>query len=74
MVKHKTIYGNLIKFAELHSTKVRMGVYAPVLNQTLETKKAVGFSPTASINLFEPIDQAMRVGSSTVLNGAVDWT
>jgi hypothetical protein len=38
--KHKTIYGNLIKFAELHSTKVRMGVYAPVLNQTLETKKA----------------------------------
>ena len=72
--KHKAIYGSLIKFAELHSTKVRMGVYAPVLNQTLETKKAAGYPSAASINLFEPSHQVMRVGSSTVLNGAPEKT
>jgi hypothetical protein len=72
--KRKAIYGNLIKFAELHSTKVRMGVYAPVLNQTLETKKAAGGYPAASINFLEPIHQSMRVGSSTVLNGAPEKT
>ncbi len=27
--QRRLIYSNLIKFAELHSTKVRLGLYAP---------------------------------------------
>jgi site-specific DNA recombinase len=66
--QRRGIYANLIKFAELHPTKVRLGVYAPAepsgANQSPEMKKAAGDNPAA---VSEP---HMRAGSCTVLNGA----
>lgn len=60
--KRRGIYAKLIKFAELHPTKVRLGLKAP------EMKKAAGEIPAALSNFgYEPL---MREGSCTVSNGA----
>lgn len=57
----RPIYSNVIKFAELYPTKLRMAVYAPT--QSPETKKASGDS-----------GGLMRDGSCTVSNGARERT
>ncbi len=64
--KQRSILNNLIKFVEIHPTKIKMGIYAPtgtdgeILNESKEGK-LLPFSPN-------------RVGSSTVGFGARDWT
>jgi site-specific DNA recombinase len=63
------IYGNLIKFAELHPTKVRLGLYAPVA--ALKMKKAGNEFTLPAENLSsieEP--EGLRDCSSTVSFGA----
>ena len=63
------IYGNLIKFAELHPTKVRLGLYAPVA--TPEMKKAGNENSLPAENLSsieEP--EGLRDCSRTVSFGA----
>jgi uncharacterized coiled-coil protein SlyX len=52
----RPIYSNLIKFAELHPTKIRLGVYAPT-------------APYAVSN-FAAVSGLKSAGSCTVLNGA----
>ena len=71
--KQRPIFGNLIKFVEIHPMKIKMGIYAPVKatgtdgfciedSEILEKEgKLIPFSPN-------------RVGSSTVDIGARDWT
>lgn len=62
--QQRTVYAQVIQFAELHPTKVKLGVYAPT--QSLEMKKAAGENPAALSNLaYEP----HVAGSSTVLSG-----
>jgi site-specific DNA recombinase len=62
------VYSNLIKFAELHPTKIRLGVYAPTepsgALRTPEMKKAAGVNPAAVS------ESHMRECSTTVSNGA----
>ena len=74
--QRRGIYANLIQFAELHPTKVRLGVYAPAepsgANQTLETKKAAGVFP-AAVSIFGNLDPN-REGSCTVSFGAAEKT
>jgi hypothetical protein len=69
--QRREVYANLIQFAELYPTKIRLGVYAPTEpsggTQTLETKKAAGEFPAAVSN-FGSVSN--RKGSWTVLNGA----
>jgi site-specific DNA recombinase len=66
--QRREVYANLIQFAELHPTKIRLGVYAPAessgKNQTLEMKKAAGLSPAAVS------ETHLRESSITVSNGA----
>jgi site-specific DNA recombinase len=73
--QRRGVYSNLIKFAELHPTKIRLGVYAPTepsgKSQTLEMKKAAGEFPAAVSNLG---NVSNREGSCTVTFGAQDKT
>jgi hypothetical protein len=79
--KQRPIFTNLVKFIEIHPTKIKMGIYAP----TKEPMKATGTdgnpSPRAENSNFRENkeDAAVlpfqsknptRVGSSTVGNGA----
>lgn len=54
----RPIYSNLIKFAELYPTKIRLGVYAPAAS-------AAATSPN-----FSAVSGSMRAGSCKVSTGA----
>jgi hypothetical protein len=56
--QQRAVYGSLIKFAEIHSTKIKLGVYAPV-----QKLKNVGFFERS-------VHEPNHAGSCTVLNGA----
>jgi site-specific DNA recombinase len=63
----RPIYANMIKFAELYPTKIRMGVFAPTESATtLKTRKA---SVSGSL-----LNYRHRAGSCTVSFGAQDRT
>ncbi len=53
----RPIYSNLIKFAELYPTKIRLGVYAPAAS-------------AAAISNFPDVSGSMRAGSCKVSTGA----
>lgn len=61
----KPLYSNVIKFAEIHANKVRMGVFAPT--ESLENKKATG---TGGFALNPSLTLATRGGSTSVAIGA----
>ncbi|MBC7370499.1 MAG: recombinase family protein, partial [Bdellovibrionaceae bacterium] len=77
--KQRPIYANLVKFVEIHPTKIKLGLYAP----SNEQYKATGTDGAPSAgnqtqNLKEnkkeatvhPLSPNHRAGSSTVGNGA----
>lgn len=60
----RPIYANLIKFAELHPTKIRLGVYTPAVSEVIS-----GFGSNSDFD-FSFGSGRKRAGSCTVLNGA----
>jgi len=75
--KQRPIFTNLVKFIEVHPTKIKMGIYAPVKEQYKATGTDGIPSPQAQISNFKekegkiiPFSTSTRVGSSTVGNGA----
>lgn len=79
--KQRPIFTNLVKFIEIHPMKIKIGMYAP----SKEQMKATGTDGTPSPgnktqNLNEIKEGKLipfspnRVGSSTVENGANNWT
>lgn len=60
----RPIYANLIKFAELHPTKIRLGVYTPAVSEVIS-----GFGSNSDFD-FSFGSGLKRAGSCTVLNGA----
>ena len=58
----RPIYSNVIKFAELYPTKIRMALFAPT--RASETQKVAGIAG----------GPGMRGGSCTVTNGAPGGT
>ncbi len=52
----RPIYSNLIKFAELYPTKIRLGVYAPAASAAVNSN-------------FSAISGSMRAGSCKVIGG-----
>ncbi len=77
----RPVLTNLVKFIEIHPTKIKMGLYAPV-NESLKATGTEGTPSTASVaadsghkksrlesQLF-CLNSSTRAGSSTVGNGA----
>jgi site-specific DNA recombinase len=70
----RPLYSNLIEFAEIHPTKIRVGLFAPTLspNQYKATGTDGPTHKTSNFNNFEPkkLNLVNSAGSSTVTNGA----
>jgi site-specific DNA recombinase len=81
--KRRPLYANLIEFAELHPTKIRVGLYAPttpVVTGEPDRLKATGTDGKGHSNLkgkegtILPFAPATRGGSTSVTNGAPSQT
>ena len=73
----RPLYSNLIEFAEIHPTKLRVGVIAPALSKKATGTEGAGSGQISNFQDSEPRNRlklATRVGSTTVTNGARDWT
>lgn len=77
--RRRPIYTNLIKFVELHPTKIRVGVYAPTTPNSAGLK-ATGTEGGSSGNFSGksgsvlPFGPSTRGGSTSVTNGAQERT
>lgn len=73
--KRRALYSNVIQFAEVHPTKIRLGVYAPTLPSGQE--KATGTDGRGSVadsNVGKVFPLGTRAGSTSVKNGAPGQT
>lgn len=76
-VEHRRpLYSNIIEFAEIHPTKIRMGLNAPTLPESqykaTGTDSSTGFTKNSNFKDSEPkkLKLATRGGSTTVTIGA----
>jgi DNA invertase Pin-like site-specific DNA recombinase len=67
--QRRGIYANLIKFAELHPTKVKLGVYAPVKSESKNDKGAAAFAAGPGRFSNSMVSGFKVASSTTVSNG-----
>ena len=83
--KQREVFSNLLQFIEIHTTKIKLGVYATNENSNDDQNsqlEATGGSTAASgllgssnvISILEGARSKSTVGSRTFKNGGVDGT